>query len=520
MDTTVPTAYEDTNNINSVWNSMEQSKGDLIERSKDYARLTVPSICPFDSAGTTEQEKANVMIGPRVVNFLAHKLIGTMFPHDRPFFKVKLSPQVEFDMSKEVPQKQIDQAKTGIEERGMQVTNVAMSKLDMIQYRPMAVDAAKHLIITGNAVVRRLKDNKRVVYGVKDFGCFRSLNGEVYDLIVRDTCRFDSLDRDVQDYVRNYMPGVRDNTTVNLFCRWRKKGEKWEFTQAVDQTNLSTFSMLAQKDMPCICLTWTLARGEHYGRGLVEDNIATFNGIDVSTTALLELFGIAADIKFLVNPGSVIDIIELIESKRGSFHYGIEGDITSPNAAHSKMADMQALTMAILDWERQLSAAFLMSSGSVRDAERVTAEEIRFYAKEIESAFGGLYSFLSMVWQYQEANWAMAQVQKSLPSVLQVTITTGLDALSQETALDNLRLSLNDLGLLNAIPEEMRAEISFERIARFIFMNRNLPLDQFTLTDQEKQAKQQQAVQQQQQLMQQQTDQNVQQAVAQGVAKK
>ena len=521
MDTVVAQTqqHEDSNNIKSVWQSMDHSKGDLIDRSKEYARLTIPYICPQDNVGNTEQEHANVMIGPRVVNFLAHKLVGTMFPHDRAFFKVELDPEVEFKMSQQVDQKEIDQAKVGIEERGMQVTRLGMKKLDMIRYRPMAIETAKHLIVTGNAVVRRLPNNRRVVYGVKDFGIYRNLDGEPYDLIVRDITRFDGLDEDVQARVRTQRIDVQPYTQVALYSRWRKKGSKWEFTQAVDDVNIGTFSMLAQKDFPCIPLTWTLARGEHYGRGLVEDNIAAFNGIDVSTTALIDLFGIAADIKFLVNPGSVIDIIELIKSKRGTYHYGQEGDVTTPNIGQQKMADMNVLANTITSWEKQLSASFLMSSGSIRDAERVTAEEIRFYAKEIESAYGGLYSFLSLVWQQTEAEWAMRQVQQSLPEILEIKISTGLDALSQETALDNLRMSLADLGLINSIPEAMQEELSMNRIARFLFMNRNLPFDKFTLTDEEKAARDQQRQAALQQQMQMQTQQNVETAVAQGAAK-
>lgn len=520
MEYIAPGITEDNTNIRSVWDWMQQSKGDLIDRSREYARLTVPYICPEPNAGNTEQDHANVMIGPRLVNFLAHKLIGTLFPHDRPFFKVDLKPRVEFDISQEVEQKRIDQTKVSIAERGMQVTKVAMAELDMVRYRPMAIEVAKNLIVTGNCVVRRLPGGRRVVYGVHDFGIYRDIGGDPYDLILRDVSRFDSLPEDIRRQVAERRTGVRNSDIVNLLSRWTKqKDGRWLFQQAVDDHNLNTFSYIAAKDFPCIPLTWTLARGENYGRGLVEDNIAAFNGIDVSTTALLEMFGIAADIKFLVNPGSVIDINEFIEGKRGSYHYGNENDITSPQIGMEKRADMQVLAEAIGSWERQLSAAFLMSSGSVRDAERVTAEEIRFYAKEIESAYGGLYSMLSMNWQFTEAGWAMARVEKTLPDVLQVVITTGMDALSQEVALDSLRLSLNDLGLLNAVPEDVRAELSVERVARFIFLNRNLPFDQFTMTDEEKKAKQDAMMAQQKQLYDMQTQQNVATAVAGSVTK-
>ena len=516
-----PGQYEDNKNIRSVWDAMDTGKGDLIERSKEYARLTTPSICPMDNAGKTEQEHANVMIGPRCVNFLAHKLVNTMFPHDRPFFKIGIKPQVEFDLSKQVEQATIDKSKTDIEERGIQVARLGMSKIDMIQYRPVAIEAAKHLIVTGNAVIRRLPNTKRVVYGVKDFGIFRHIDGSPYDIIVRDMSRFDALDKNVQDAVRAHRVGVKPYDTVALYSRWRwdARAGKWEFTQAVDDHNLPTFSLVAEKDFPLIPLTWTLARGENYGRGLVEDNIAAFNSIDVSTTALLDLMGIAADIKFFVNPGSVIDIQELINSKRGTYHLGAEGDVSSPNVSQQKMADMRVMAESIANWERNLSAAFLMSSGSVRDAERVTAEEIRFYAKEIESAYGGLYSMLSKVWQLFEATWAISQIEQGLPKFVDVLITTGLDALSQESALDNLGRSFQMLAILNGTPPEVLGTLDLSSIARFIFMNNNLPFNQFTLSKEQMQERQAQQQAQMQQQVDMQKNADVSKAVAQGAAK-
>lgn len=494
MDPFVPIQSASTS-IWSVWNAMKVAKGDLEDRCEEYARLTVPHICSPDNQAMQEQEKGNVMIGAKIVNFLANKVVSVVFPHDKPFFILSLDPKVEFDLSKQVPTATIDQSKSMIADVSLRISKYAMKKLNMIEYRPMAIHATKHLIVTGNAIIRRLPNNKRVVYGVKDAGIFRSIDGEPYDVVLRDIVRFDALDADIQERVKASKVHVNDDDVMSMYSRWKKKGQKWEFTQAVDDISLGTFKMVAEKDLPIMCLTWNLSRGEHWGRGLVEDNIVSFSNLDVSTTALIDMFGIAADIKFLVNPGSVLDLLELTTSKRGSFHYGAEGDITSPQIGNQKGMDMQVLAESIAKWERELSQTFLMTSGSIRDAERVTAEEVRFYAQEIESAFGGLYSMLSQVWQYKEAEWAVRQIDDAIPKTLTIDITTGLDALSQEAMLQNLRYSLADLGLLNTVPEDVRAELSAERIAMFIFANRNLPYAQFKLSPEEKQAKQEQQMQ-------------------------
>ena len=56
--------------------------------------------------------------------------------------------------------------------------------------------------------------------------------------------------------------------------------------------------------------------------------------------------------------------------------------------------------------EERLAAAFLLNSSVQRDAERVTAEEVRFMAQELESTLGGVYSVLSQEFQLPLSGYA------------------------------------------------------------------------------------------------------------------
>ena len=46
-----------------------------------------------------------------------------------------------------------------------------------------------------------------------------------------------------------------------------------------------------------------------------------------------------------------------------------------------------------------MSYAFLLNTAIQRDAERVTAQEIRYMAQQLETAMGGIYSLLSQEFQ-------------------------------------------------------------------------------------------------------------------------
>jgi hypothetical protein len=96
-----------------------------------------------------------------------------------------------------------------------------------------------------------------------------------------------------------------------------------------------------------------------------------------------------------------------------------------------------------------LSAAFLLSSTTVRDAERVTAEEIRLLAGELEDSLGGLYSLLSQELQLPLVMRIMHQMQraKELPTLpkeaVRPQIVTGLDALGRRRDLDKLDIFID-----------------------------------------------------------------------------
>ena len=102
-----------------------------------------------------------------------------------------------------------------------------------------------------------------------------------------------------------------------------------------------------------------------------------------------------------------------------------------------------------------MSYAFLLSSVVQRNAERVTAEEVRTVAGELEDTLGGVYSILSQELQLPLVRRIMNQLQSTgevpnLPEgTVEPTITTGLDALGRGHDLEKYATVLN---LVSQIP--------------------------------------------------------------------
>jgi len=136
----------------------------------------------------------------------------------------------------------------------------------------------------------------------------------------------------------------------------------------------------------------------------------------------------------------------LAESPNGAITQGNAQDVSVLQL--NKFNDFRVAQETINEIKDRLGHAFLLTSGVVRQAERVTAEEIRMLSIELESALGGLYSLLSTELQMPMVNRLMVVMKKkkSLPEmpkdVVNPVIITGVEALGRGNDLQKLDLFL------------------------------------------------------------------------------
>jgi len=181
------------------WMALDGRKGDLLDRCEQYARWTVPSIFPHEDNARTdnpeESEKGNVAIGARLVNHLSHRIVDTMFPNDKPFFAVTLTPEAKRKFFAEAS----DEEKQALDAGLIEAENAAMRNLNLTSYRPVAVAAVSLKIVTGNALIYRLPDNNRVVYSIRDYCVSREISGKLREVILRDCKLYGALDEDLRE---------------------------------------------------------------------------------------------------------------------------------------------------------------------------------------------------------------------------------------------------------------------------------------------------------------------------------
>jgi hypothetical protein len=168
--------------------------------------------------------------------------------------------------------------------------------------------------------------------------------------------------------------------------------------------------------------------------------------LEALTKAIVEGSAAAAKVLFMINPNGTTRAKTLAEAPNGAIVQGSEGDVSVLQL--NKFNDFRVAQTVMAQIQDRLSHAFLLNSSVVRDAERVTAEEIRMLSQELESALGGLYSILSQEFQLPLVTRLMDRMSKKdrlpkLPKdIVKPTIVTGVEALGRGNDLNRLDMFL------------------------------------------------------------------------------
>lgn len=466
------------------WNRLNNKRTDILRRCEDYAMWTLPYIFPISGSRYTELNQPVDSTGAMAVNHLSNKLVMTLFQPSQPFFRLMVTD--------DVLEEYVELAKNGdddaiavlnaVDKEMARAEKQAMKELDYNRYRTEATMTAKNLVVTGNGLLYHPEEGKVQSYSLRDYVVERDLSGTLINIITRDKKAFNTFSEKVQGVLRqsNNRKYNKDNCDVVLYTQVKLEEDgKFHLTQYADDIKLDSEGSWPLEDLPWIPLTWNLVRGEDYGRGLVEDYAGSFHALYVLSNAMMDAVGIAADIKFLVNPASVVDVKELNDSPSGSYHSGVKEDIWALELG--KFMDLQLVENAIARLITQISKAFLLNSSVQRDAERVTAEEIRYVAQELEMSHGGIYSRFAEEWQYRTAVLMLKKVKVTIGKgeTVYPQIITGLDSLSRAGDLDNLRLFVADMQMLKELPDQMLQVIDMAKFASYVGIRRGVDYEKF-----------------------------------------
>lgn len=444
------------------WTQLTGRRQGMMTRFEDYASVTIPMVCLPDHVdqNTAAIQHDWTSVGAQAVNHLMNKIAMALFRPGIPFFRLDL-PRKEMQKlaAQQVTSEMLREGFVGGEQDALRV-------LDQRAVRPKLNEAIRNLIVVGNTVMD-LTDEKAIrVIGIKNYAVKRSISGQVQEILIHEKVMFDELAEDVRAQVVT-MPG-RGNDPTNerytAFIRWyRRDGKKWKLTQHVDSTQLPADFDLAytEEALPVHVLTWDLADSQDYGTGLIELMAGDFGTLSTLSESEIKAAVLASDYRWLANPAGVGDVNEFKTTISGDVISGTKEDLSL--VALTSGQGLELISKSADKVIARIGRAFLLNSAVTRDAERVTAEEIRMQANELETSLGGVYSRLAIDLQYWLAVWLLAAVDIDVNGTkVQPTIVTGLAALSRNAEAESLRLFLGDLGQLGTLPPDVLGRLLLE----------------------------------------------------------
>ena len=471
------------------WTELDGKRSGFIRRCERLSQLTLRKICPEDSYDQETDDGRNdwQSVGATAVNHMANRLMLTMFAPSRPNFRLEPTPRLlkmaaDNDLTEEDLAAMLSQAE-----------HKAARVLDKEKARPRLYEILKHLIVTGNGLLRR--DDGIRVMGLKNYCARRSISGKLIELVIKETLLFDEIDTAAQEQLAGrFAPD--DQIDFYIWCKL--EGKKYKVTQWVDEHPLSGkfIGDYAEKDFPYHAITWDLSDRANYGTGLVEEYAGEFEALSSLSEAMIGAAILASEFRWLANPAGMTSANDLLNSENGSVLPGVKGDIEILHAG--KMGELDVMMRMTEATINRIGRGFLLNSAVTRDAERVTAEEIRLMAQELETGHGGVYSRLSIDLQEPIVYWELSKIEIKIDEKdVEPIIITGLDALSRNGDLENLKLFLADCGSVNTLPPAALGALRIDAIYRDLATGRGLISSKYVKSQAEAAQEQAQAQQSQ-----------------------
>lgn len=418
--------------------------------------------------------------GARATSHLASRIASVLLPTGTPSFYLRVPTQVLIANKELAENKDVQQ--------GLALSReLIATEIERKNWRIMTVEALTHLIIAGNVLEQVLPDGSIKLYRLDQYMVVRDPSDNLLEII--------TADRLSPETYKALVGEAAKGEEITLLTRAIRKKDSFEITQEANGKPVGRRIVIKEALLPYNALRWSVVAGQAYGRGKIELHAGPLRSLEGYCKSLTDGAAMAARHVWGVAPNATGGNLRkrLATARNGDVLSFNEGDVHMLQFQNiGGLQVVQAEKMATL---QQLSASFLMGPDRVRDAERVTAAEIRMLAEELEGVLGGVYSMLARDMQLPRIRQMinLMKRQKKLPpfpdEFVEPEITTGLEALSQEQKLVKLQsavalaqgldpqqeyvkndvllgIGMNALGFANAVrSEEEATQIRQQRAA-------------------------------------------------------
>ena len=415
------------------YNELVQDRRQFLDKAVDCSKLTLPYLIQDDTSSRPTHETLNIpwqSVGSKCVVGLAAKLMLAILPPQSTFFKLQVR---EDKLGEDLPPEAMSEMELSLSKMERMVMDYIAASND----RVVIHQALKHLIVGGNALLFMGKDGIKN-YPLNRYVVNRDGNGNVLEIVTKELISRDVLGYDLPKKQPN--TGIDESNAgthtddVEVYTCVKLENGRWVWYQEVEDMIIPGSRSTAPKNAsPWLVLTFNSVDGEQYGRGRVEEFLGDLKSLEGLSQALVEGAAAASKVIFLVSPSSTTKPSVIAKAGNGAIVQGRAEDVQVVQVG--KTADFSTAAQMAQTIERRLLEAFLVMN--VRNAERVTAEEVRLTQLELEQQLGGIFSLLttSFLIPYLDRTLLVLQRTQELPKlpkdIIRPTIVAGVNALGR-----------------------------------------------------------------------------------------
>ena len=427
------------------YSMLTSGRTQFLDTAIECSELTLPYLVrqDDDARGKKTLLQPYQSVGAKAVVTLAAKLMLAILPPQTAFFKLqmredKLGEQFDPELKSEM-----DLSFSKIE-------RLIMDFIAQSNDRVVVHQALKHLIVSGNALIFMGKDGLKH-YPLNRYAVERDGNGNVIEIITKELVsrKVLGIESPTPTDEVNKPDSYEDDAEVYTCVKMDESSGSWRWHQEVDDMILAGSQSTAPKNAsPWLVLRFNTVDGEDYGRGRVEEFIGDLRSLDGLSQALVEGASVASKVVFLVSPSATTKPGTLAKAGNGAIIQGRPEDVGVVQVG--KTADFATAANLAATIERRILEAFLVMN--IRNAERVTAEEVRLTQLELEQSLGGLFSLLTVEFLIPYLNRTMLILQRSnqipkLPKELvRPKIVAGINSLGRGQDNESLTRFIQTVG--------------------------------------------------------------------------
>ena len=418
--------------VSERYGQLAGQRSQFLDTAVECSKLTLPYLIQTDDNTRPSHKKLLTpwqAVGAKIVVTLAAKLMLALLPPQTTFFKLQMR---EDKIGEELP----PEVKSELDLSFSRMERMIMDYIAAANDRVVVHQALKHLIVGGNALIFMGKD------GLKNFPLNRYVvnrdgNGNVLEIITKELISRKVLGLKPpkpQSVVDPTTGSDEDDVEVYTCVKVDEKSGRWVWYQeAFGEMIAGTRGTAPKNASPWLPLRFNTVDGEDYGRGRVEEFLGDLRSLEGLSQALVEGSAAAAKVVFLVSPSSTTKPKTIADAGNGAIVQGRAEDVAVIQVG--KTADFGTAANMAANIEKRLGEAFLVMN--IRNAERVTAEEVRLTQMELEQQLGGIFSLLTVEFLIPYLNRTLLVLQRNneIPKIpkdlVRPSIVAGVNALGR-----------------------------------------------------------------------------------------